>query len=84
MDVLTYAEARANLKTVIDQIISARTDVVITRPDAGSIVMVALDDGNAIEETMYLSSNRTNAEMLRQSIEQRDGQSGHERRLIER
>lgn len=52
MDVPTYAQARANLKAVVDQIISARTDVVITRQVAGSIVMVVLDDGNAIEETM--------------------------------
>jgi antitoxin YefM len=32
---------------------------------------------------MYLLSNRTNSDRLRQSIEQLDGQGGNERGLIE-
>lgn len=83
MDVITYSEARANLKGIMDQVVSDRTHVVVTRQKAESIVMVSLEDWNAIEETMYLLSNRTNADRLRQSIEQLDGRGGNERGLIE-
>ena len=83
MDVITYSEARANLKGIMDQVVSDRTHVVVTRQKAESIVMVSLEDWNAIEETMYLLSNRTNADRLRQSIEHLDGQGGNERGLIE-
>lgn len=83
MDVVTYSEVRANLKGIMDQIVSDRTHVVVTRQKAESIVMVSLEDWNAIEETMYLLSNRINAERLRQSIEQLDGNGGNEHGLIE-
>ncbi|MGB3470073.1 MAG: type II toxin-antitoxin system prevent-host-death family antitoxin [Erythrobacter sp.] len=83
MDVITYSEARANLKGIMDQVVSDRTHVVVTRQKAESIVMVSLEDWNAIEETMYLLSNRTNSDRLRQSIKQLDGQGGNERGLIE-
>ena len=83
MDVITYSEARANLKGIMDQVVSDRTHVVVTRQKAEAIVMGSLEDWNAIEETMYLLSNRTNADRLRQSIEQLDGDGGNERGLIE-
>ena len=40
MDVITYSEARANLKGIMDQVVSDRTHVVVTRQKAESIVMV--------------------------------------------
>ena len=83
MDVVSYSEVRANLKGIMDQIVNDRTHVVVTRQKAESIVMVSLEDWNAIEETMYLLSNRTNADRLRQSIEQLDGQGGKERSPVE-
>lgn len=76
MDVLTYSDARANLKAVMDQVINDRTHVVVTRQKAESIVIVSLEDWNAIEETMHLLSNRTNAKRLRDSIEQLDAAGG--------
>lgn len=83
MDVLTYSDARANLKAVMDQVINDRTHVVVTRQKAESIVIVSLEDWNAIEETMHLLSNRTNAKRLRDSIEQLDVAGGTERSLSE-
>ena len=34
MDVLTYSEARANLKGVMDRVVEDRTQVVVTRQKA--------------------------------------------------
>lgn len=83
MDVLTYSDARANLKGVMDQVVNDRTHVVVTRRNAESIVMLSLEDWNAIEETMHLLSSRANATRLRESIEQLDVDDGTERDLVE-
>ena len=84
MDVITYSDARANLKGVMDQVVNDRTQVVITRQKAESVVMISLEDWNAIEETMHLLSNPANAKRLRDSIEQLDGEGGTARDLDDR
>ncbi len=83
MDVLTYSDVRANLKAVMDRVVNDRTHVVVTRQKAESVVMVSLEDWNAVEETMHLLSNRTNAKRLRDSIEQLDATGGTQRDLAE-
>ena len=70
MDVITYSEARANLKGVMDRVVSDRTQVVVTRQKSEAVVMMSLADWNAIEQTMHLLSTRSNAARLRGSIGQ--------------
>ena len=82
MDVLTYSDARANLKGVMERVVADRTQVVITRQKAEAVVMVALSDWNAMEETMHLLSNPENAARLRESIRELNGARGTERKLI--
>jgi antitoxin YefM len=82
MDVISYSDARANLKGVMDRVVDDRTHVVITRQKAGAVVVVSLDDWNAMEETMHLLSTPANAERLRDSIRQLDSGGGAERELI--
>ena len=83
MDVVTYSDARQNLKDVMDRVVEDRTQVVITRQKAEAVVMVSLSDWNAMEETMHLLSTPRNAERLRASIRQLDRRKGQERDLIE-
>jgi antitoxin YefM len=82
MDVVSYSDARANLKGVMDRVVGDRTHVVITRQKAEAVVVVSLQDWNAMEETMHLLSTPANAERLRGSIRQLDGGGGTERELI--
>lgn len=82
MDVLTYSDARANLKDVMDRVIEDRTHVVVTRQKAEAVVMVSLSEWNAIEETVHLLSSPKNAERLRASILQMDAGKGKERELV--
>jgi antitoxin YefM len=84
MDVVTYSDARANLKGVMDRVVDDRTQVVVTRQKAGAVVLVSLEDWNAMEETMHLLSTRANAERLRDAIRQLDAGDGVERDLVER
>jgi antitoxin YefM len=81
MDVMTYSEARANLKGVMDRVVSDRTQVVVTRQKSEAVVMMSLADWNAVEETLHLLSTPSNASRLRGSIEQLEAGKGLERAL---
>jgi prevent-host-death family protein len=57
MDVITYSDARAQLKAVMDRAINDREEVIVTRKRGESVVVVSLDTWNAITETLYLQSS---------------------------
>ena len=82
MEVLTYSDARANLKGVMDRVVDDKTHVVVTRQKAEAVVMMSLSDWNAVEETMHLLSTPANAQRLRASIAQLDAGRGEERELL--
>ncbi len=83
MDVITYSDARANLKDVMDRVVEDRAPVVVTRQRAEAVVMVSLSDWNALAETLHLVSTPANARRLRESIDQLDAEHGTERELNE-
>ncbi len=83
MDVVTYSEARANLKEVMDRVVADKTEVIVTRQKAEAVVMVSLAEWNSISETLHLLSSPRNAERLRESIRQMDAGKGVEHDLIE-
>ena len=82
MDVVSYSDARANLKGVMDRVVDDRTHVVVTRQKAESVVMVSLSEWNAIEETMHLLTSPRNADRLLASIQQMEAGKGQERNLV--
>jgi antitoxin YefM len=82
MDVTTYSEARANLKTLMDRVVEDRDPIVIARRRGQSVVMVSLDDWNAMQETNHLLSTPANAAELRASIAELDAGQGTERTLV--
>ena len=83
MDVLTYTDARANLKSVMDRVIGDREEVVVTRRKGEAVVVVSLDTWNAVQETLHLVSTPENASALRRSIAELDAGQGTERDLIQ-
>jgi antitoxin YefM len=80
--VLTYTDARANLKDVMDRAINDHQEVVITRRKGEAVVVVSLEDWSSINETLHLLSTPVNAERLRRSISELDAGRGTERELI--
>ena len=82
MDVVSFTEARANLKSVMDKVVRDHTQVVVTRQKAEAVVIVSLEDWNSIEETMHLLSTPRNAERLRRSIAQLNEGKGVERKIV--
>lgn len=83
MEVMTYSDARAQLKGVMDRAIVDGQEVVVTRKKGEAVVVVSLDAWNSINETLHLLSNPANAERLRHSISELDTNTGSERELIE-
>jgi antitoxin YefM len=68
MEIVTYSETRANLKAIMDRAVNDHTPIAITRQRGKPVVMVDLDDWNAMQETMYLLSTPNNAKRLMESI----------------
>jgi antitoxin YefM len=68
MEIVTYSETRANLKAIMDRVVNDHTPIAITRQRGKPVVMIDLDDWNAIQETMYLLSTPNNARRLMESI----------------
>ena len=82
MDVVSYSEARANLKDVMDRVVADKTEIIVTRQKAEAVVMVSLSEWNSMVETAHLLSSPVNAERLRRSIEQMAAGEGNERELV--
>lgn len=68
MDAITYSTAREKLAETMDKVCDRHEPVIITRRKAGAVVMLSLDDWNAIEETAYLLRSPANAARLRASM----------------
>jgi antitoxin YefM len=83
MDAITYTTARANLATTMDKVCEDHEPLIITRNGQQSVVMISLDDYNAMEETAYLLRSPKNAQRLMAAIDQLEEAKGTERALLE-
>lgn len=79
MNVITYTDAREELKSVMDRAIHDREPVVITRKNREAAVLISLDEYNAMVETLHLLRSPENARRLRRSIDQLEAGKGTER-----
>jgi len=83
MQVMSLTEARNNLKEVFESVYLDHEEVVIHRKGRESVVVISLDDYNALRETNYLLSSPANREHLLSSLKQLREGKGIERDLIE-
>ena len=72
MDIVTFSEARNNLKSVLDKVVANSMPTVIFRQRGGSVVVISKDEYDRISETNYLLSSPVNAERLRKAIAEMD------------
>lgn len=82
MQTINYTEFRANLKYWLDKVIDDMNDLIITRKNGKDLVLVPLEEYNALKETTYLLSGK-NGEVLLESIQQAKDGKITERDLIE-
>ncbi len=70
MRIVSFTEARNNLKAVLDSVVNDADTAVITRRDAEDAVVMSLDYYNSLMETVHLLRSPANAQHLNRSIEQ--------------
>ncbi|MCE7030224.1 type II toxin-antitoxin system Phd/YefM family antitoxin [Jiella avicenniae] len=80
---VSFSELRANMASHFDRIEADRTELIVTRQNHEPVVVMALSEWEAIQETMHLLSSPANAEHLRRSIAQADAGQAVEHDLIE-
>lgn len=67
MKVVNYTELRLNLKQWLDVVIDDMEEVIIKRKNQKDLILVSLEEYNALVETNYLLSGK-NREILLESI----------------
>lgn len=83
MQTISYTSARRNLAKTIDSVRDNAAPIIITRKGEGAVVMMSVEDYEALEETAYLLRSPENARRLIASIAQLEAGLGTERELIE-
>ncbi len=57
MRIANYTDLRKNLKNYLDAVVNDSDPLIVPRPGGKGIVVMSLDDYNAIRETEYLMSS---------------------------
>ena len=83
MDTITYTSARGNLAKTMEKVCEDHSPVIITRKTSQPVVMMSLEDYEALEETAYLLRSPKNARRLLESIAELESGKGAERELID-
>lgn len=83
MDTITYTSARGNLAKTMKKVCDDHSPVVITRKTAQPVVMMSLEDYQALEETAYLLRSPQNARRLLESVAELEAGEGSEKELVD-
>ena len=82
MRVISFSELRKDMKHIMDLTQDCHEPTIITRKQ-GNMVMLSLEDYNALSETAYILSNPNNTKHVLSSLEELKAGKGQERELIE-
>ncbi len=82
MKALTYTAARSNLAKTMKEVCDDHDPVIITRKQHDAVVMMSLEDYEALNETAYLLHSPKNTKRLLESIEELEKGMGKERKLV--
>lgn len=83
MDAISYTRLRSELAGWMDRVCEDHAPVTVTRKQSDSVVMISLDDYEALEETSYLLRSPKNARRLIESVVEIEGGGGAEKGLVE-
>jgi len=83
MDAIPYSTLRSDLAKQMDRVCEDHTPIIVTRKASSSVVMISLEDYEALEETSYLLRSPKNARRLLASVAELEAGGGAERTLAE-
>lgn len=82
MKAISYTAARQSLAKTMEEVCEDHAPVIITRRKSDSVVIMSLEDFQALEETAYLLRSPKNARRLMESIVQLEEGKGTKRDLL--
>lgn len=82
MKAISYSAARGNLAKTMQDVCADHDPVIITRRNSGAVVMISLEDYEALNETSYLLQSPENASRLSVSIKELEKGKGKARKLL--
>lgn len=68
MITVNYTDARNQLAGLMETASRDREPITITRNGAGKVVILAIEEYEAMETTLHLFSTRANADQIQQSL----------------
>lgn len=83
MRAISYTVAHDDLAKTMKKVCEDHDPVIITRRNNEAVVMISLEDYEALNETSYLLQNPRNAKRLLESIEELESGKGIERNLLQ-
>jgi len=83
MKTFSYTKVRSNLAKMMDEVCDDHSPIIITRQDSRPVVLLSLEDYEAIEETLYLIKNPVNAKRILDSINCIESGQTQERDIVE-
>ena len=60
MEAFNYTSFRADLASILEDVVATNEPVMITRPKNKKVVVMSLQEFNSREETLYLMGSRAN------------------------
>jgi antitoxin YefM len=82
MKVINYTDLRLNLKKWMDAVVDDMEEIIVKRKDNKDLVIISLDEYNALRETDYLLSGNNRAILLKSVEDIKNGET-IEKDLIE-
>jgi antitoxin YefM len=83
MDSISYTAARSNLAKTMEQVCDDHAPVAITRKGQGTVVLMSMEDFQALEETAYLLRSPANARRLLEAVTELELGEGKQREMLE-
>ena len=83
MKAITYTAARQNFAKTMERVCKDHDPVIVTRKTTDSVVIMSLEDYEALEETAFLLRSPKNTRRLIESIAQLEEGQGTERELLD-
>ncbi|WP_459937457.1 type II toxin-antitoxin system Phd/YefM family antitoxin [Desulfonatronum parangueonense] len=70
METMSYTKLRNNLAKVMDRVVEDHDTVIVTRNNEPGVVILSLEDYEALLETAYLMKSPANARRMIEAVEQ--------------
>jgi len=84
MRVVNYSDFRNNLAQSLNAVNDDREIVVVSRPKGKNVVVMDLDEYNAIQETLHLTGTAANRQRLTESLREMNAGSFKTHKLTEK